>query len=386
MRQRAKAPTKQTRTTPRPRRSASFSAQEWRDYEIEVIAGLEAFAEQEIRATLRESAQVVGRPTEGRIAIRYRGSPRALNDLRSVVAAYVVETFDVPRPRALLGDEHFRRLQQVLQTILALYPPGTFATFHVSAAGTDSPVMVRLKAELSRSLGLSSTTGPSHLLLSVRRPPERAPGWQVLARTSPRPPAARAWRVCDLPGALNATVANVMVRLANPTRNERFLNLACGSGTLLIERLELQPARTAIGLDVSERALDCARANLEASGHGHEAQLLQGDARFLPLASASVDALVADLPYGMLIGTRTENQHLYPAILAEAARVAVDWATLVAITADRKSFAAALDQTSPQWHLARTIPLKIPFQSGYIRPSIYVLHRKPRRAGGPRIT
>ena len=63
---------------------------------------------------------------------------------------------------------------------------------------------------------------------------------------------------CDLRGALNASVAYVMATLAEPHRTERFVNLLCGSATLLIERLSLGPARLALGVDSSEPALACA--------------------------------------------------------------------------------------------------------------------------------
>ena len=85
-------------------------------------------------------------------------------------------------------------------------------------------------------------------------------------RLSPRPLTARAWRVCNLPGALNAVVAHAMVALSAPNPADRYLNLACGSGTLLVERLALGPARLAVGCDNAAGPLDCARANLRAAG------------------------------------------------------------------------------------------------------------------------
>ncbi len=180
------------------------------DYEVEVIPGLEELAERELRARLR-GVEVVGRPREGRIAIRFRGAIRRLNDLRSVVAVYTVRRFAVPRPRALLGHENFQSVVALARSVIDAWPRGAFRSFRLSAAGADSPTFTRLKALLADSLHLASTEGPGDLLLIVRRPPDGSPGWEVLARMSPRPLAARHWRVCDLPGALNASVAHVMV-------------------------------------------------------------------------------------------------------------------------------------------------------------------------------
>lgn len=346
-------------------------------YDVEVIPGLEEFAEREIRARLPEAA-ILGRPREGRLALRDDGSLRRLDTLKTVVAVYLVEWLDVPRPRGLLGHQNFQQVVDAIRLVLGIYPAGRFATFHLSAAGADTPTFERLKTSLAGEIQIPATAGPGDLLLSVRRPLDGSPGWEVLVRISPRPLSARAWRVCDRPGALNATVARVMAELTVPSPGQRFLNLACGSGTLLIERLDLGPARLALGVDLDPAALACARENARASEHVRQISLLHADATRLPLPSASIDALVADLPYGMLVGSQRENAVLYPAILEEAARVAVGAAPFVVITASRRLFEAALEQRRAAWDVTREIPLKIPFRSGYLRPTIYLLRRTRR--------
>ncbi len=343
-------------------------------YEVEVLPGLEELAEREIRRRLPE-ANVPGRPAEGRILIRYDRDPRRLNALRTVVAVYRLEWFDVPRPRGLLGHQNLQRIVGVTRDVLGMYPSGRFRTLHLSAAGAESAVFARLKTALAADLGLTVVEGPGDLLVVVRRPLDRSAGWDVLVRLSPRPLSARSWRVCDLPGALNATVARVMVELADPRPTERFLNVACGSGTLLIERLGVGSARLALGVDLSPVALRCAAENLRASGHESVVALVRADASRLPFPDASFDTIAADLPYGMLVGSQRENARLYPAILAEAARVADDRGRFVAITASRRPFEAALAATHPRWELTGAFPVLISFRSGYLRPTVYVLRR-----------
>lgn len=346
------------------------------DYEVEVIPGLEEPAERELRAKLDDGLAVLGRPREGRIAIRYRGEPRRVNLLRSAIAVYRVERFDARRPTALLGHENFDRVVRLLRGVIAMNPPGRYTTLRLSAAGAESPTFVRLKEQLARETGLSSASDAGNASIVVRRSPTGAPGWEVLVRTSPRPLSARSWRVCDLPGALNASVAYVMDELAGPAPEKRFLNVLCGSGTLLVERLGICPAQRVIGVDRSELALACARENALASGHAPQITLLHADATCLPLGRASVDTVVADLPYGLLVGSHRENAELYPAVVQEAARVAVPGASFVAITARRRLFEAALDRSRADWRCTRVLSLKIPFRSGYLTPAIYVLRRQ----------
>ena len=78
-------------------------------YELEVIPGLEEFAEREVQDRYGPSVKLSGRPFDGRVSIAYRGSRISLNELRSVVAVHQVEPFRVPRPSAFLGHENLGR-------------------------------------------------------------------------------------------------------------------------------------------------------------------------------------------------------------------------------------------------------------------------------------
>src|SRR5262249_48969291 len=155
--------------------------------------------------------------------------------------------------------------------------------------------LTRLKTDLAARTGLRVVDDEGDLLLRLRRAagPE---GWEVLARRSPRPLTARAWRVRNLPGALNAVVAHGMIALAGADPADRYLNFACGSGSLLIERLTVGPAPLAVGCDNAASVLACARANLTAAGYADAVQLAQADGGQLPSPDGSFDLLNADLP------------------------------------------------------------------------------------------
>lgn len=276
--------------------------------------------------------------------------------LRTVVAAYSVRTYAVPRPRGLLGEEHLRALTAQLGQ--------GFESFRISAAGSHSAVFLRLAAELQRRTGLRHEPETGDLLIRVRPAGE---GWEVLARLTPRPLSARTWRVADVPGALNATIAAAMVSLLGTAPHQRFLNLMCGSGTLLAERLLAGRARLAVGLDQDPGALRAAIANLDAAGVA--AGLIRGDVARPPLAAGAFDAICADLPYGQLSGSHAANDALYRALLASAAEVAAPRARLAVITHDIRRFEAALSETRA-WRVDRSLRV---FQKGY-RPQIWLLH------------
>ena len=349
------------------------------EYEVETVIGLEEYARREVRRRLGKAVFLEGSTSEGRFTLRYDGNIRRFDELRTVTAIHRVESFAVPRPRALLGHQHLTRLLGVIHFILDARPAGTFHTFRIAAAGAGSGVYSRLRQEISDATGLEPSDDAANLQIAVRRAATDDGGWQVLIRTSPMPLSARSWRVCDMPGALNATVASVMASLVRPRTNERVLNLCCGSGTLMIERLGLGAAGSVTGVDISATALECADANLDAAGHRADVSLLQVECAKLPIPDASIDTITADLPFGMLQDGSGDIASLYSSAIAESARVATRNGSLVAITTRRRTILSAIED-NPLWNLANEIPVSIPHRRGYIKLHIYLL-RRGRSAG-----
>ena len=340
--------------------------------------GLEAIARDEVQrlaaANPALELRVAGQTGRGGVPFTIAGDLRPLLALRTVQAVYLVRHFPVPRPRALLGDEHFRSLLSAIATARRLHPPDAFATLYLSAAGAESAVLTRLKQALAQHTGLAPAADEGDLQLRLRRAAGGEPGWEVLVRLSPRPLATRGWRVCNREGALNAGVAHAMALLTRTRPNDVFLNLACGSGTLLIERRASAPVRRALGCDTDPAALACARANVAASGYAG-IELHDWDATALPLPDAGVDALCADLPFGNLVGSHADNVTLYPRLLAEAARVARAGARFVLITHEVRLM-DTLRRAEPAWAVEQVLPITL----GGLHPRIYVLYRTPGRA------
>ena len=348
-------------------------------YELEVIPGLAEFAQAELQEQTR--ARLLPSAREDRVRFQYAGKPRKLLRLRQAVAVHVVKPFAVPRPKALLGHQNLESLVSAIKEVMALHPAGSFETFHISAAGSGSSVFARIKAEIEGRTGFKSTEEAGHVLLAVRRPQRlssAAVGWEVALRLSPRPLSARAWRVCDMPGALNATVASAMMRLTQPSPTDRVVNLACGSGTLLVERLALGAARRAIGCDVDARALACAQENLAASGRADAMTLLRCDAGRAPLPAGCATTACVDLPFGMLVGSHQSNEQLYPRLLAEAGRLVTTRGVMVVITQELRLFERVAAAQGERWTVMRTISIKLPAntRAGIIRPRIYLLRRR----------
>ncbi|MEO6061746.1 MAG: methyltransferase domain-containing protein [Thermoflexales bacterium] len=333
----------------------------------ETTIGLEDVARDEIVAYTRAIAFIVG---PGEVRFSPTGDPRRALQLRSVQAVYSCATFAVPRPKALLGDAHFRRLGAQIDAALREWPAGTFRTIHIAAAGAESAVMRRLLSTLATRTGLEPDETEGDLLVRLR--PDRAGGWETLVRLTPRPLATRTWRVQNFPGALNAAVASAMTRLLQPTARDVFVNLCCGSGSLLIERAAHGPAARLIGLDIAPAALALCRANLNAAGSGLAArvELIQADAGAAPLPDGSITTICADLPFGQQVGSHAANLALYPAALADAARIAAPGARMCIISHETRLMSDSLAR-SPAWELVEERRISL----NGIFPRIYLLRR-----------
>jgi ubiquinone/menaquinone biosynthesis C-methylase UbiE len=326
----------------------------------------------ELHRVLVQGASILPGDDEESIPLELAGDLRRVLQLRTVVAVYLVGFFPIPRPLALLGHQSFQRLLGLVRTALDLHRPGDFATFRISAAGEDSPAFARIREELAGYTGLGFEPKNADLLLRVRRAVLHPDGWEVLVRLSPRPLSVRPWRVHNMPGALNATVAAAMVEMTRPRPGDRFLNLLCGSGTLLAERLLRCPARVAVGCDVDPAALAGARANLEAAGLAGAAQLLEMDATRLRFPAGSFDVICGDLPWGQLVGSRRTNPELYAGILAEAHRVACPGGRLLLLTHEIDLMESILPSFTDCWTLEDVVRV---FQGG-LHPRVYVLRRR----------
>ena len=348
-------------------------------YEVEFVEGMERFVSAELARVLggRKFALAPG-GADGRLSLSGAVDATRLADLGCATAVHAVERFAAPRPKALLGHQNFNRLLDAAKRVTSAHPSGAFRTMRVSAAGRDSAAIRRLRRALSDALGLEDAGGAAaHLNIALRRAADGG-GWEALIRLTPTPLSARDWRACNRADALNATVARAMASLSGRRGMARFVNLCCGSGTLMIERAKSGRSERIVGVDSDPSALACARQNIAAAGVGDAVDAVLGDARAAPLPSASFDVAAADLPFGMVDGGAPDLSALYADTLREAARLVARDGALAAITTRRQLFAESLKANAERWRLAAEFPLRLPHKRGYISPSVYLL----RRVGG----
>jgi hypothetical protein len=81
--------------------------------------------------------------------------------------------------------------------------------------------------------------------------------------------------------------------------------------------------------------------------------------------------IVADLPFGQLVGTHAENERLYPRILAEAGRVAAPGARMALLTHELRLLDRAAAQRPDLWRLVDVLRVR----TGGMMPGIFLMER-----------
>lgn len=136
--------------------------------------------------------------------------------------------------------------------------------------------------------------------------------------------------------SIKCNLAYIMVRLANLEPGQTVLDPFCGSGTLLLEAMEVFSRKiSAIGLDVSRRTVRGAEENATAEGLIAERCTFHCcDARALRkhVADNSVDAIITNLPWGVRTGhkqTVQDLQQMYEVFLRSAWYILKDGSRIV---------------------------------------------------------
>lgn len=313
---------------------------------VAVLEGCQDVARVEINRRLRGEVEWLSHSRSDEIHLRYEGPPAPLVALRTVQSLFIRRDFAVQRPRTLLSPEHLEAIAQCVQKAQHFGGPSAGTRLRFDAAGADSPTMRRLGQALADRLHMPFDAQEGDCVLALR---PGGVGWEVLCRVGNRPLATRVWRKVDYRGSLNAALAASMIELSQPRSADRFVNLMCGGGTLLIERLHRAPAACAVGCDLSAEAVAASRENAAAAGVWPH--VLRADARACGLPTAGFDVVVADLPYGRAHGARSENGMLYSYTLAEAARLCRKGGRAVFISEDVSSLRRALLEGQAQWEL-----------------------------------
>ena len=331
------------------------------DVELEAVEGLEDMAGAEAGALATNAVEPIVRERAVTVCV---SSLDGLVSLQCPVAAYVVVSRSGAKPTVLVGDSS---LVDACALVLGSHPDGTFATFGIDMPGRDSPAARRIRDAIVDRTGLRYEKERGQLLVRCRRSKD---GWQALVRLTPKPLSTRPWRTRSVQGAVNACIAASMVRMLEPSADDVFLNLMCGSGTIAIERALAGQAKRIVAADIVGAMTEITLEHAQAAGVSDRIEVLEDDALGSSFPDATFDRLAAVLPYGFRIGSHGENVSAYPAMLGETARISAPGARFALLTQELKLLEETIE-SQREWR--RTESRRI-WQGGH-RPNLVLLER-----------
>jgi tRNA (guanine6-N2)-methyltransferase len=321
-------------------------------YYAHTMPGLEEVAWIEIRDRL-EGASFEGTKTlrdkNGLVFFRYAGQPADLLRLRTTEDVF----FLVARiPKTAWGREGLSQIQQLiardrfLDAGLRLHGQvadragGRSGTFRVISrmAGGRQPYR---RVDFQRAVEKALKRRLGHQWRAVDEG-EDVEIWANLVgldficglRLSDASMRHREYKQAHVAASLRPSVAAAMVWLTEPQPGDVFLDPLCGAGTLLIERGTIERHALLLGGDIDADALQAAAQNI---GPRHKPrQILRWDAGHLPLASASVDKVATNLPFGKQVGSPQENRRLYRAVFGEIDRLLRPQGRAVVLSSEAK--------------------------------------------------
>lgn len=287
--------------------------------------GLEAISAREIACAPGVTVTETG---YRRVAGICTGPLSPLLALRAVddVFLHLATWAEIGRPRSAL--ERLRTLSARLDLMPALkrcaavrpIPCSPAFSLSVSFVGKRNYTIAEIKAILAERISSrhgwtyqpDDRAADVHLRLFIEH--EQA---YIGMRLAQQPLHERAYRQAQRVGALKPSVAAALVMAAGVSKGMRVLDPCCGSGTLLIEAA-LRGA-LAYGGDSGPAAVQAAQVNCRAAGVS--ASIQRWDAQALPLASASIDRVICNLPWGRQVQVDGSLAALYRAVFAEMRRV-----------------------------------------------------------------
>ncbi|XP_077865752.1 U6 snRNA (guanine-N(2))-methyltransferase THUMPD2-like [Saccoglossus kowalevskii] len=120
---------------------------------------------------------------------------------------------------------------------------------------------------------------------------------------------------------MRSTIAWCMCQLAELQSGHLLLDPMCASGIIVLEALKSCKKVYCIGCDHHSRQLEQAALNIQYASMNETMQLMQTDAKGIPLKMNSVDRVICDLPFGLHHNTHIDIKQFYLSFLGEVTRV-----------------------------------------------------------------
>lgn len=286
--------------------------------------------------------------------------------LRSVARAYLTMQSDIYNPAYIF--KHKSVLGTLIDTVVR---HDVFKTFKISCAGSESPEVKGIVIYVQETYKLEERD-EADLKIYIAK---SGNGWEIGVQITPRPLPVRDYRVINMSGAMDPTIAYAVNYFCNLESAHSYLNIFSGSATLLIEAgLSYPNLEELVGFDNDKKHLSLSIQNIKKAGLIKKVQVREANI-FEKLNLGTFDAVASDLPFGMSI-SKTENlEKLYTAFVQYCEEVLNPNGRLVVYTSEHELIEQILLKS--KFKITQSLQLKfVTNVDSYLRPKIIVCEFK----------
>ncbi|MCX6717190.1 MAG: methyltransferase domain-containing protein [Candidatus Taylorbacteria bacterium] len=200
-------------------------------------------------------------------------------------------------------------------------------------------------------------------------------GWETGIQITPRPLSFRSYKVKNMSGAMDPTIAYAVNSLCELEKAKSYLNIFSGSATLLTEAGQCYTnLEKLIGFDNDKKHISLAIQNVKKAGLIKRVQLKEHDIFDKPNLG-KFDAITSDLPFGMSISKNENLEKMYQCFISYSEETLNVGSKLVVYTSEHELLKDIILKS--KFKIIKTLELKfITSVNAYLRPQIFVCEFK----------
>ncbi len=288
---------------------------------------------------------------------------QSLMNLRSVTNVYITRREAELNPHFI--SKHKAILGGIIDTVLRVNTT-SFKSYKLSCAGTQSKEVKAIQRFIAETFKVT-VAEDADLEVSIGKV---ADIWEVGVRLTPRPLSLRMYKVANIKGGLNPTIAYAMNTFCKLDTKTSYLNIFSGSATLLIEAAISNPDLKLFGFDIDGKSNALAVTNIKKAGFIKKIHLKTADI-FKKPDLGKFDVVTSDLPFGMQVSKGEDLGKLYQSFIHYCEETLEPNGVLIMYTSEYTVLEEILNKS--KFNITQTIDLKLPTSIGaYLYPKIFI--------------
>jgi len=291
-----------------------------------------------------------------------------LTSLKSVLRACIVAQNPMYHPRYLSNHK------SILGDLIAMTIKGRrkeFKSFKILCAGSGSSEVRNIARYVQNTYKLKEKE-EADLKIHIFKINKT---WEIGAQITSKPLSARKYKIKNMAGSMNPTIAYAVNSLCELEKANSYLNIFSGSGTLSIEAAISCPnLKKIVGFDNQKKAVSLAVQNVKKAGLIERIDLRKEDIFRMPNLG-KFDIITSDLPFGMRISKGKSLEKLYQRFVKYCEEALVPDGRIGIYTSEKELFRRVTLKSKLK--ITKTLELEfLTSVNAYLHPKIFICEFK----------